>query len=136
MSDIDNFKTTNDTYGHVQGDAVLREVANAVKTSCRALDVAARYGGEEFILMLPGANVDEAYKVAEKIRKSVSEKVFFNEKGDFTTSISIGVTQVSPDDKEVDEIVARADRALYEAKRTGKNKVIIATDSPVVNWSS
>lgn len=132
MGDVDNFKKTNDTYGHLTGDQVLKEVAATVKSNCRALDVAARYGGEEFIVMLPGANIDEAFKVADKIRKSINMKVFFNEKGDFQTSISIGVTQVDPDEKDIDAIVARADRALYTAKHTGKNKVVVATDSPIV----
>jgi len=132
MGDVDNFKKTNDTYGHLTGDMVLREVAACVKANCRALDVAARYGGEEFILMLPGANVDQAFKVAENVRKSIEGKVFFHEKGDFQTSISIGVTQVSPEDKDMDAIIARADRALYDAKHTGKNRVVIAADSPKV----
>jgi len=130
MSDVDNFKKTNDTYGHVTGDRVLWEVAAAIKSTCRALDVPARYGGEEFIVMLPGASVDDAHKVAEKIRKSVEQKVFFHEKGDFSTSISLGVTQISPDETNLENIVARADRALYEAKQTGKNKAVIASDSP------
>ena len=130
MGDVDNFKKTNDTYGHVMGDTVLKEVAKAVQGNCRALDVAARYGGEEFILMLPGANEEEAYKVADKIRAAINAKVFFHEKGDFQTSISIGVTRVSPDDEDLEALVARADRALYEAKHTGKNKVMIAKDSP------
>ncbi len=132
MGDVDNFKKTNDTYGHVTGDSVLKEVASCVRSNCRALDVAARYGGEEFILMLPGANVDQAFKVAENIRKAIAGKNFFHEKGDFNTSISIGVTQVSPDDKDIEAIVARADRALYEAKHAGKNRVAIAVDSPNV----
>lgn len=133
MGDVDNFKKTNDTYGHLTGDAVLREVANAVRSNCRALDVAARYGGEEFILMLPGANVEEAFKVADKIRKTIMTKMFFHEKGDFNTSISIGVTGISPDDTDLDAVIARADRALYEAKHTGKNKVMIASDSPQID---
>lgn len=132
MGDVDNFKKTNDTYGHLTGDLVLKEVAASVRSSCRALDVAARYGGEEFIVMLPGANGEEAFKVADKIRQSVATKVFFHEKGDFNTTISMGVTQVSPDDKDVDAVVARADRALYTAKKSGKNKVIMATDSPII----
>jgi diguanylate cyclase (GGDEF)-like protein len=130
MGDVDNFKHTNDTYGHLTGDAVLREVASVVKNNCRALDVPARYGGEEFILMLPGANAGEAFRVAEKIRVLVNQKLFFNEKGDFKTSISIGVTEVNVDERDIEAIVARADRALYEAKHTGKNKVVIASDSP------
>lgn len=130
MSDVDNFKSTNDTYGHVTGDVVLKEVAKAFQSSCRALDVPARYGGEEFILMLPGANEQEAAKVANKIREAIKAKVFFNEKGDFNKTISIGVTRVSPEDNDLEALVARADRALYEAKHTGKDKVVIAKDSP------
>lgn len=130
MSDVDNFKNTNDTYGHVTGDVVLKEVAKAFQASCRALDVPARYGGEEFILMLPGANEEEAAKVANKIREAIKAKMFFHEKGDFNKTISIGVTRVSPDDSDLDALVARADRALYEAKHSGKDRVVIAKDSP------
>ncbi|MBI3315891.1 MAG: diguanylate cyclase [Candidatus Omnitrophica bacterium] len=130
MGDVDNFKHTNDTYGHLTGDSVLREVASVVKSNCRTMDVPARYGGEEFILMLPGADAGEAFKVADKIRVLLNQKVFFNEKGDFKTSISIGVTEVSVEEKDLETIIARADRALYEAKQTGKNKVVIASDSP------
>lgn len=130
MSDVDNFKSTNDTYGHVTGDVVLRDVAKAFQANSRALDVPARYGGEEFILMLPGANAEEAAKVANKIREAVAAKVFFHEKGDFQKTISFGVTRVSPEDSDIEVLVARADRALYEAKHTGKNKVVIAKDSP------
>ena len=130
MSDVDNFKSTNDTYGHVTGDTVLRDVAKAFQANSRALDVPARYGGEEFILMLPGANAEEAAKVANKIREAVAAKIFFHEKGDFQKTISFGVTRVSPEDNDIEALVARADQALYEAKHTGKNKVVIAKDSP------
>jgi len=130
MSDVDNFKSTNDTYGHVTGDAVLKEVAKTFQANSRALDVPARYGGEEFILMLPGANEEEAAKIANKIREAVAAKVFFHEKGDFSKTISFGVTRVSPEDNDIEALVARADRALYEAKHSGKNKVVIAKDSP------
>lgn len=136
MGDVDDFKKINDTYGHQTGDQVLREVAAAVRSGCRALDVAARYGGEEFIVMLPGANIDDALKIAEKIRKSIHLKVYATEQGDFKISISIGVTQVAPDEKNIDAILARVDRALYSAKRTGKNKVVAATDSPRVQEQS
>ncbi len=136
MSDVDHFKHTNDTYGHVMGDVVLKEIASIVKSTCRALDVAARYGGEEFILMLPGANDQEAFKVADKIRETVSQKVFYHVTGDFNKTISLGVTQVSPDEKNMDAVIARADKALYEAKQTGRNKVVIAADSPGANLRS
>ncbi|MBI4432478.1 MAG: CHASE2 domain-containing protein [Candidatus Omnitrophica bacterium] len=126
MADVDNFKKTNDTYGHLTGDVVLREVANTVKANCRALDVAARYGGEEFILMLPGADEEMAFKIAEKIRKSVEQKIFSHEKGDFSTTISIGVTEVRAQDGDEDSVIGRADQALYEAKHSGKNRVMIA----------
>ena len=136
MSDVDHFKNTNDTYGHQMGDAVLKEVAAIIKSTCRALDVAARYGGEEFIVMLPGANDQEAFKVAEKIRKSISQKVFFHAKGDFSATISLGVTQVSPEEKDMAKIVERADKALYEAKHTGRDRAVIAADSPGANLRS
>lgn len=129
MSDADNFKKTNDTYGHPTGDAVLRELSAIIKGTCRALDVAARYGGEEFIVMLPGASEQDAAKVADKIRLGLSQKVFKHEKGDFSTTISIGVTQARPGDIDIEVLVARADKALYEAKHTGKNKVVIYQDS-------
>jgi diguanylate cyclase (GGDEF)-like protein len=136
MGDVDNFKHTNDTYGHVTGDIVLKDVAQIMKNSCRALDVAARYGGEEFILMLPGANAERAIIIAETIRKVIHAKIFPAPTGSFQTSISIGVTQVSPDDTDITAVVARADRALYVAKKTGKNKVVLAEDSPKIDPSS
>ncbi len=127
MGDVDNFKKTNDTYGHVTGDLVLKEVSAVVRSTCRALDVAARYGGEEFILMLPGARVEDAFKVADKIRAAIAEKVFEHEKGNFSTSISIGVTQVMAKDTDLEKLVARVDKGLYEAKQTGKNRVVIVS---------
>ncbi|PIU40651.1 MAG: hypothetical protein COT00_00575 [Candidatus Omnitrophica bacterium CG07_land_8_20_14_0_80_50_8] len=136
MSDVDFFKHTNDTYGHPMGDAVLREVASIIKNTCRALDVAARYGGEEFVLMLPGANDQEAFKVADKIRETIGRKIFFHEKGDFSKTISLGVTQLSPNEKSVEAALARADKALYEAKESGRNKVVIASNSPGANLCS
>jgi two-component system, cell cycle response regulator len=133
MMDVDNFKKTNDTYGHVMGDEVLRELANTLKSSTRALDLVARYGGEEFIVLLPGASPEVAMKVAEKIRVSFSGRIFTHEKGIFFSSVSIGITEIAPQEQDLEAIVARADRALYEAKHTGKNKVVIASDSPKVN---
>ncbi|MBI2094623.1 MAG: CHASE2 domain-containing protein [Candidatus Omnitrophica bacterium] len=134
MMDVDDFKKTNDAYGHLAGDAVLREVASALKAGTRALDIVARYGGEEFVALLPGANLEEARAVAEKIRAAVHGKVFQRGAGEFSTSISIGATQIDPDEKNLEEIIGRADRALYEAKHTGKNKVVAASDSPRMDW--
>ena len=102
-----------------------------VKNNSRALDIAARYGGEEFILMLPGANSGEAFKITEKIRKALAEKVFTHEKGNFSTSISMGITEVSPGEELIDKIVQRADTALYQAKHRGKNRVVVSGDTPV-----
>lgn len=131
MGDVDNFKKTNDTYGHVMGDQVLKEVAQAVRANSRALDIAGRYGGEEFVLMLPGAGAAEAFKIAEKIRKAVSEKTFAHEKGSFSSRISMGVTEVAPGEEVIDKIVQRADTALYQAKHRGKNRVVVSGDTPV-----
>ncbi len=131
MGDVDNFKKTNDTYGHVIGDQVLKEVAQVVRSNSRALDIAGRYGGEEFILMLPGANAAEGFKVAEKIRKTLAEKTFPHEKGSFSATISMGVTEVGSGEELIDKIVQRADTALYQAKHRGKNRVVVSGDTPV-----
>jgi diguanylate cyclase (GGDEF)-like protein len=126
MGDIDNFKHANDTYGHPAGDIILKEVADIIQSKCRQIDVVGRYGGEEFIVMLSGAKGKDASDVGEKIRAAVEAKKFKFGDVTYSTTISLGVVQYS-DEKNKDELVARADKALYEAKKTGKNKVVIYT---------
>ncbi len=125
--DIDNFKKINDTYGHLQGDRVLRDISSLVKAEIRTHDVFARYGGEEFILMLPQTAIEGAKLVAEKIRRKIEFHSF--DKIDKLT-ISIGVAcypSESIDDEEA--LIKAADDALYKAKEQGKNCVVLACKS-------
>lgn len=122
MGDIDNFKHANDTFGHPAGDIILREAAAIIKSKCRQIDVAARYGGEEFIIMLTGAGSKEAGDVAEKIRAAVEEKKFEFGGQIYGTTISLGIAQFSGE-RNKEELIAKADKALYQAKRDGKNRV-------------
>jgi diguanylate cyclase (GGDEF)-like protein len=124
MADIDDFKKANDTYGHQAGDAILKEVAGVILSKCRQVDVVARYGGEEFIVMLAGAGEKEAQAIAEKIRSGVAEKKFKFGNVVYGTTISIGVAGFS-NEKEREELIEKADKALYRAKWSGKNKVCL-----------
>lgn len=128
MGDIDNFKHANDTYGHPAGDVILKEVASIIQSKCRQMDVVGRYGGEEFIVMLSGAKGKDASDVGEKIRAAVEAKKFKFGDVTYSTTISIGVVQYT-NEKSKDELIARADKALYNAKKTGKNKVVIYSES-------
>lgn len=130
MLDIDHFKDVNDTWGHVAGDAVLRELAQRIESQVRASDVAARYGGEEFVVLLPGTGVDAATKLAERIRKEVAASPIPLPNGESVTiTASIGIAEASPgpEDKDLktigDSLIARADVALYAAKSAGRDRV-------------
>jgi diguanylate cyclase (GGDEF)-like protein len=127
LFDIDHFKQVNDTHGHAAGDDVIRGVADITRTSMRRTDIVARVGGEEFAIMLPDTNKEAAVLAAEKLRRAM-------ENGRFGTlglpaTISIGVAEVTADDDTVSDTLARADAALYEAKRGGRNCVKLATSS-------
>lgn len=131
MMDIDFFKKVNDTYGHFAGDTVLKAVSGLIKSSVREYDIPNRYGGEEFIILLPSTKVDEAYAVAERLRRAVEATTVDvpDEKGNgiaFTlkVTISLGVYQYREGD-EADELYQNADKALYVAKESGRNRVVI-----------
>jgi diguanylate cyclase (GGDEF)-like protein len=129
MLDIDNFKQVNDTYGHLQGDLVLREVARVLRQSSREIDEPARYGGEEMAVALPQTDLEGAYQFAERVRHAVEDLALPLPDGDGTLKVtaSFGVASLATaehSDKEA--LVAAADRALYEAKRTGKNRTVRA----------
>jgi diguanylate cyclase (GGDEF)-like protein len=121
MIDLDHFKTLNDTYGHATGDEALRSVARACRL--RDIDVLARWGGEEFVAILPGTDQEGAFIVAERLRSAVSEAEVEVGSTNVTVTASFGVTQVWPHDKAIDEALARADGALYDAKKAGRNRV-------------
>lgn len=119
MIDIDHFKLINDRFGHMAGDAVLVELAKLFKAMIRSTDLIGRWGGEEFLVILPDTDEFGAMELAEKIRKRVSENHFLEQE---RLTISLGVS-VFRDDNNVDSIIYRADQALYQAKKNGKNQV-------------
>ena len=122
MIDIDHFKKINDTYGHQAGDYVLRELAKLIKEQLRARDIIARYGGEEFVVILPGVTFGQAVNIAERIRKSVEKHLFRWWDKTIPVTISIGVA-VMRDGLDEFSIVEKADKALYLAKKSGRNQV-------------
>jgi len=121
MADVDHFKAFNDTYGHQEGDAVLRQVASTMLSYLGRDDTAARYGGEEFAIVLHGVSKDNALAIAERIRCAVSERQFSSS----TVTISMGIAEFPADGATPGEIIDRADRALYQAKVTGRNRVVV-----------
>ncbi|MEG0014128.1 MAG: diguanylate cyclase [Cellulosilyticaceae bacterium] len=124
MIDIDDFKKINDTYGHIMGDKVLKEVACAIKNSIREEGLVGRYGGEEFLVTLPCSTLEATQLVAEKIRKSVEDLVLdCGEQVELQTSISLGVTHYRDLKASFEELVKCADEALYCSKKSGKNQV-------------
>src|SRR5437763_9549552 len=122
--DIDFFKKVNDTYGHAVGDEVLKCVSNVFKESVRATDLVARYGGEEFAVMMPETELDDAITFAEKIRSIVESTIAHTQAGPLTITVSIGVS-AAPRTKarSSKELVIHADKALYRAKKNGRNRV-------------
>ena len=124
LLDMDNFKMINDTYGHGQGDAVLREISKLLLDNKRREDTLCRYGGEEFACILPGSDLQSSSHIAEKMRKKC-ESIIFSPKPftHFKVTVSAGVTTFYPEDTD-DSLIERADRLMYRAKRSGKNTVI------------
>lgn len=117
--DIDHFKNVNDRYGHSAGDYVLRTIADIVRENIRKIDYFVRWGGEEFMIISLETSLKEAYTLAERIRETI-ETYTFNDVGKVT--VSLGVTEFKEDDTE-DSLIKRADDAMYEAKKKGKNRV-------------
>jgi diguanylate cyclase (GGDEF)-like protein len=131
MVDIDDFKLVNDRYGHLLGDEVLKRVADVLRASGREIDVPARYGGEELAMVLPGTDLQGAYNLAERIRRGIADLRIPVPGGGFlqvTASLGAAVRPGSADD--VVELVRAADQALYDAKRSGKNRTERAAEVP------
>ena len=123
MFDIDHFKRINDTYGHLAGDYVLKQLASAVKQKIRREDLFARYGGEEFAIILPEIPLAPSLTFAEKVRQVVEEHEFRFENTSIDVTISMGVAGADEDVRDVDELIKRADERLYAAKAAGRNRV-------------
>ena len=128
MLDIDNFKSVNDTYGHQQGDRVLAEVARVLRDSTREIDAPARYGGEELAVVLPQTDMEGAYNLAERVRTGIEELALPLPDGSGTMKVtaSLGVAALPSTAHDARELLAKADAALYEAKRAGKNRTFRA----------
>ena len=130
MLDIDFFKKFNDTYGHACGDFVLQKVSRSIFDSIRGQDLAGRYGGEEFVVMLYNTDADAAMMVAERIRKNIAEQQLQYEGNTMSLTISIGVSVFDVDNPiTAKELVEMADRALYQSKANGRNRVTLADEN-------
>lgn len=125
--DVDSFKAVNDRYGHLAGDAIIKEVADILRRSVRVFDVCARYGGDEFAVVMPGSRLDSAAAIADRIRILIEQRQP-RLPNDPSITVSIGVAELQPGD-DASTVIERADRALYQAKRAGKNRVV-ATPPP------
>ena len=125
MTDLDRFKSVNDTHGHDAGDEVIREFARRVRRHVRGADLACRYGGEEFAIIMPDTPADIAHRVAERLRAQIEGEAFDAGQGRILdVTVSMGVATISGADTNASAILKRADEALYEAKKTGRNKVV------------
>ncbi|MDD5275051.1 MAG: diguanylate cyclase [Methylovulum sp.] len=128
MTDIDHFKAVNDCYGHLAGDEVLRHFASIMKDYARCSDIACRYGGEEFFLVLPNTSLEVACERAEQLRQAVAEHPPQFDIRDIPITASFGVATI-PHNAAVSstELIGKADAALYQAKNTGRNRVVCST---------
>ena len=126
MLDLDSFKRVNDVFGHPVGDTVLQSVTEICQQMLRCNDVFGRIGGEEFAILLMETDVEQAKLVAERVRKSIEEAVFFAKADQaITLSVSIGVTQYNSPEDTLLQLLSRADNALYAAKNGGRNRVVV-----------
>lgn len=135
MLDIDFFKKVNDTYGHVNGDRILKEIAAKIKESIRLDDFAARYGGEEFAVILPDTPTEEALAVAERMRDAIKAAPFELDGKPLTVTISGGLAQCR-EECEPEELIRIADKALYQSKSKGRNRITLGGDKIKEPWTT
>ncbi|HEX6930058.1 MAG TPA: diguanylate cyclase, partial [Gammaproteobacteria bacterium] len=126
LLDADNFKKVNDNYGREIGDRMLKIMANSCRNNLRHFDIIGRYGGEDFIIMLPETPMNVAADVADRVRKSIESIHMDTHKGELTMTVSVGVAVATENVPDLPALINRADMALYEAKRAGRNKVVVA----------
>jgi diguanylate cyclase (GGDEF)-like protein/PAS domain S-box-containing protein len=124
LLDIDDFKVINDTYGHPEGDKVLQRIAESGRAALRRGDLFGRIGGEEFAAVFPGCAPDMAMQVAERLEREIQQLSFSHDNRTFGITVSQGLTSLTPEDESLDSLFARADAAMYTAKRQGKNRII------------
>jgi diguanylate cyclase (GGDEF)-like protein len=132
--DIDFFKRVNDTYGHGSGDDVIETVGRIIQGEVRTTDKVARFGGEEFVVLLREAETDGALGLAERIREKVAGTVVpGRDHGDINVTVSIGLAMARLGDRDIADVIERADHALYEAKSSGRNRVMLGNDDPIAS---
>lgn len=124
LLDIDDFKVINDTYGHPEGDIVLQRIAESGRAALRRGDLFGRIGGEEFAAVFPGCSVEMARQVAERLQREIQRQSFSHQGQVFSITVSQGLTGRLAEDQSLDSLFARADSAMYEAKRQGKNCIV------------
>jgi diguanylate cyclase (GGDEF)-like protein/PAS domain S-box-containing protein len=124
LLDIDDFKVINDTYGHPEGDKVLQRIAESGRAALRRGDLFGRIGGEEFAAVFPGCAPDMAMQVAERLEREIQQLRFSHDNRTFGITVSQGLTSLTPEDESLDSLFARADAAMYQAKRQGKNRIV------------
>jgi diguanylate cyclase (GGDEF)-like protein len=130
MLDIDHFKVVNDTYGHHAGDVALQSLMVTSRQALRDWDIMGRMGGEEFAVVMPETDANQALYVAERLRKAVAATGIPLEDGKVVhMTVSTGIATANNDDVSVDTLLERADKALYEAKRSGRDKVCLAEEA-------
>jgi diguanylate cyclase (GGDEF)-like protein len=124
IMDLDNFKSINDTYGHIAGDQLLNQVADCCRAGFRDIDIIARYGGDELVVLLIENNLDQAYQIANRFRETIASRIFRTDAGNLSTTISIGVAELTKNMENLTELIDTADRALYMAKEAGRNRIM------------
>jgi two-component system, cell cycle response regulator len=125
LVDVDNFKAINDTWGHAAGDTILRELAARFRRNTRAVDTACRLGGEEFVILMPGTSLADACQIGERVRHSIACELFhINRDSKITVTASVGIASLEGTQDTVERLLARADAALYAAKKEGRNRVV------------
>ena len=130
LTDVDKFKSVNDTYGHPVGDEVLRRMAKVFAGQVRKVDIVARYGGEEFAIVLEETEADGAHLLSERIRQEVAAQVINSDKGAFRVTVSLGIASYPLDGTDKAQLIERADQALYHAKETGRNRTVRYQELP------
>ncbi|HVC50355.1 MAG TPA: diguanylate cyclase [Burkholderiales bacterium] len=124
--DVDFFKRINDNYGHATGDETIRNIGQLLKNSIRNIDIAGRLGGEEFVILLPHATIEHSYEVAERFRQALTEIHIDTPQGPLRLTASIGLALCSKEDHSIEATLSRADKAMYTAKKSGRNQVKVA----------
>jgi len=131
MLDVDYFKSINDRFGHDLGDQVIAHIAALCREDRRVSDIVARIGGEEYALLLPETPIEAAYAVAERLRRNVEVSALLSNSKGLAVTVSIGVAEAGPGMSGIVDLMKVSDRALYEAKRTGRNRVVRAEALPI-----